>query len=49
MKIEIPEGLERRIEAFCEKNKLDINEFVVDAIIEKIDRSYKEKRRKPRI
>jgi hypothetical protein len=49
MQVEIPETLEERINAFCEKNNTEPQAFVFDAIIEKLERAYKERRKKPRI
>lgn len=49
MKIEIPEGLADRIKAYCAKNNTDPKEFVFDAIVEKLERVHKERRKKPRI
>lgn len=49
MNIEIPEALAGRIKAYCEKNPSEPHEFVFDAIIEKLERVHKERRKKPRI
>lgn len=49
MNIEIPKALADRIKAYCDKNKTEPEEFVLDAIIEKLGQVHKERRKKPRI
>ena len=45
----IPEGLIERIKAFCAEKEMTIQDFVTDAIIEKLELAYKERRKKPRL
>ena len=49
MEIEMPEALLKRIQALCDKRKIDPEEFIKDAIREKLERAYKERRKKPRL
>lgn len=49
MKVEIPDALAQRVKTFCLKNQIDIQSFVFDAIIEKLENVHKEKRRRQRI
>jgi hypothetical protein len=49
MQVEIPDALALRIEAFCEKNEIPVQEFIFDAIVEKLKRSNEEKRKRPRM
>ncbi len=49
MNIEIPDPLALRIKAFCEKNKIEMKEFIFDAIIEKLEGAHKEKRKRQRV
>lgn len=49
MQVEIPEALAIRIKAFCDKHDIHIQEFIFDAIVEKLKRSNEEKRKKPRM
>ena len=43
----LPEALMVRTQSFCAERDMTIQEFVTDAIIEKLKLAYKEKRRKP--
>ena len=45
----LPKGLMKRVKAFCNESKITIQDFVIDAIIEKLALVYKERRRKPRL
>lgn len=45
----LPEELIKRINAFCTDQGMTIQEFVDDAIIEKLERVYKERRKKSRL
>lgn len=49
MNIEIPEALADRIKAYCSKNKSEPMDFVFDAIVEKLEQVYRERRRRPRM
>lgn len=49
MKVEIPEALAQRVQTFCQKEKIDVQSFVFDAIIEKLESEHKEKRKRQRI
>ena len=46
---ELPKGLIKRVKIFCDENKITIQDFVTDAIIEKLALVYKERRKKPRL
>jgi len=45
----LPEDLIKRINSFCVEQEISIHEFVTDAIIEKLNLVYKERRKKSRI
>ena len=45
----IPDALMVRTQSFCAERDMTIQEFVTDAIIEKLEFAYKEKRIKPRL
>ena len=45
----VPEVLIERIKAFCNENEMTIQDFVSDAIIEKLELVHKERRKKPRL
>ena len=45
----LPEELLERINAFCADQDMTIQEFVTDAIIEKLNLVYKERRTKVRL
>ena len=47
--IMLQEDLIKRINAFCAKQEITIHEFVTDAIIEKLNLVYKERRKKDRL
>ena len=47
--IRLPNDLLKRVEACCDENEAAIQEFVTDAIIEKLELSHKERRRKRRL
>jgi hypothetical protein len=47
--IMLPEDLIKRINSFCVEQEITIQEFVTDAIIEKLNLVYKERRKKSRI
>ena len=45
----VPEVLIERLKAFCNENEITIQDFVSDAIIEKLELVHKERRKKPRL
>jgi len=47
--IMLPEELLERVNAFCAEQEMDIQDFVTDAIIEKLNLVYKERRKKDRL
>ena len=47
--IMLQEDLINRINAFCSEQELTIQDFVTDAIIEKLNLVYKERRKKGRM
>ena len=47
--IMLQEDLIKRINAFCAEQKITAHEFVSDAIIEKLNLVYKERRKKGRL
>jgi regulator of PEP synthase PpsR (kinase-PPPase family) len=47
--IMLPEELMERVQAFCAEKDMTMHEFVNDAIIEKLELAYKEKRKKRRL
>ena len=49
LNIILPEELLERVQAFCTERDMTILEFFHDAIIEKLELAYKEKRKRPRL
>jgi hypothetical protein len=47
--IVLQKDLIKRINAFCAEQEITIHEFVTDAIIEKLNLVYKERRKKDRL
>jgi tartrate dehydratase alpha subunit/fumarate hydratase class I-like protein len=47
--IRLPDDLFKRVKACCDDNESSIQEFVTDAIIEKLELSHKERRSKHRL
>lgn len=45
----LPKALIERVKAFCDENEMTIQDFVTDAIIEKLELFHKERRKKPRL
>ena len=45
----VPKVLMERVKAFCNENEITIQNFVTDAIIEKLELVYKERRKKRRL
>ena len=46
---EMPKGLLKRVKIFCDDSKITIQDFVTDAVIEKLALVYKERRKKSRL
>jgi len=49
LNILLPEELINRVNAVCDDQDMSIQEFVIDAIIEKLNLFYKERRQKNRL
>ena len=49
LNIMLPEELMERVQALCAQRDMTIQEFVTDAIIEKLDLVHKERRKKSRL
>ena len=49
LNIMLPEELIKRVNTLCAEKEMTIQDFVTDAIIEKLELSYKERRKKPRL
>jgi hypothetical protein len=49
LRIQIPEMLLKRVNTFCGKHEIDLYEFFIDAITEKLELSHRERRKRPRI
>jgi len=47
--IMLPEELMERIQTYCDERDMAVNDFVTDAIIEKLELVYKERRKKQRL
>ena len=47
--VNIPRALFDRVRVYCEEKNITIDEFFIDAIGEQLQRSYKERRRRPRL
>ena len=47
--IHIPKALLDRVENFCESNNLSPEEFILDAVSEKLTAVHRERRRKQRL
>jgi len=45
----IPKGLMKRVKVFCDENEMTIQDFLADAITEKIELAHKERRKKSRL
>ena len=45
----LPQDLIKRLEVFCAEQAMTIQDFVTDAIIEKLALVHKERRKKPRL
>jgi NRPS condensation-like uncharacterized protein len=49
LKIMLPEELLERVQSYCNEKNVTIQEFATDAIIEKLNLVYKERRKKGRM
>jgi len=49
LNVMLPEALMERTHTFCVERDMTIQEFVTDAIIEKLELVRKERRKKPRL
>ncbi len=49
LKIMLPKELIKRVEALCAEKEMTIQDFVTDAIIEKLELANKERRKKSRL
>jgi hypothetical protein len=49
LNIVLPEELIKRVDTLCAEKEMTVQDFVTDAIIEKIQLAYKERRKKPRL
>jgi hypothetical protein len=49
LSIGLPKNLIKRVKIFCDERKITIQDFVTDAIIEKLALVHKERRKKPRL
>ena len=49
IKTGLPKKLIKRIEVVCDKKEMSIQDFVSDAIIEKLELVHKERRKKQRL
>jgi len=47
--IKLHKELMKRIKVFCDEKEIHVQEFVTDAIIEKLELVYKERRKKSRL
>ena len=49
LNIVLPEELLERVQSYCNERDMAVKDFVTDAIIEKLELAYKERRKKPRL
>ena len=49
MRIDIPDTLMKRVKALCEKRNIGLQEFIIDAITDKLEGAHKERRNKKRL
>lgn len=47
--VDIPKVLFKRVKAYCDEKDITTTEFFIDAIGEQLQRSYKERRKRPRL
>ena len=49
LNISLQKELMKRVKVFCAEKEISVQEFVIDAIIEKLELVYKERRKKSRL
>ena len=49
LNIRLPEELMERVQSHCDERNMNVKEFVIDAIIEKLELANKERRKRPRL
>lgn len=49
LNIRLRKELMKRVEGFCAEKEITVQDFVTDAIIEKLELAYKERRKKSRL
>ncbi|MDJ0808564.1 MAG: hypothetical protein QNJ48_03165 [Desulfobacterales bacterium] len=49
IRFDIPESLLSRVHSYCNKRNITIEEFIRDALSEKLEMAHKERRRKQRV
>jgi hypothetical protein len=49
LQVKIPQELLKRVKSHCERVNIIIDEFILDAITEKLELAYKERRKKHRL
>ena len=49
LNIMLPDELLERVQTLCAERDMTIQEFVADAIIEKLELVYKDRRKRPRL
>ena len=49
LQIKMPQELLNRVNTHCERISMAVDEFILDAITEKLELAYKERRRKQRL
>jgi hypothetical protein len=49
LNISLQKELMKRVKVFCAEREISVQEFVIDAIIEKLELVYKERRKKSRL
>ena len=49
VRIDIPQSLMSRVHSHCNKRNITLEEFIRDALSEKLEMAHKERRRKQRV
>ncbi len=49
VQIDMPQSLMTRVHSHCSKHKITVQEFIRDALSEKLEMAHKERRRKQRV
>ena len=49
VRIDLPQSLVSRVHNYCNKRNITIQEFIRDALSEKLEMAHKERRRKQRV